>query len=228
MNPRHDPHTRDQHTAQPATQVSAREHRPTLNRTLLLRDPKFDVERVDYVSSRADPITRTIVRHPGSVVLVPMSAHDRAILIRTYRPALDAWAWEFPAGTRALNEPFDACARRELAEEIGATNATLTEIARFHTGPGMTDELMKVFLATNITLGSQHLEPDEDIRPVEMTTSDLERMIDHADIIDAKTIAAWHLTRRYLDRQPSRQHPTPDVTTIANTHGTRGGERRTP
>ncbi len=228
MIPRHDSHTRTHDTSQAPAQVSAREHRPTQTRTLLLRDPKFDVERVEYVSSRADPITRTIVRHPGSVVLVPMLTPDRVILIRTYRPALDAWAWEFPAGTRGLNEPFDACARRELAEEIGAANATFTEIARFHTGPGMTDELMMVFLATTITMGSQHLEPDEDIRPVEMSTHDLERMIDHADIIDAKTIAAWHLTRRYLDRQRSHQHPTPAKATITNSQGSRGGEGTTP
>lgn len=197
MNPRSD------------AQVSAREHRPTLNRTRLLRDPKFDVERLEYVSSRGDLITRTVVRHPGSVVLVPVPATDRVVLIRTYRPALDAWAWEFPAGTRGRDEPYDACARRELAEEIGANSATLTEIARFHTGPGMTDELMKVYLATGITMGTQNLEPDEDIRPVEVSTLELERMIDNADIIDAKTIAAWHLTRRYLDR---RNHEGPLAT----------------
>ncbi|MGD9790703.1 MAG: NUDIX hydrolase [Phycisphaerales bacterium] len=209
MNPRPDAQARTHVGPQARAQVSAREHRPTLERTLLIRDAKFDVERVDFVSSRGDPISRTVVRHPGSVVLVPMPTPDRVVLIRTYRPALDAWNWEFPAGTRGPDEPYDDCARRELAEEIGAAAATLTEIARFHPGPGMTDELMKVYLATSITMGSQHLEPDEDIRPVEMHTHDLERMIDTADIIDAKTIAAWHITRRYLDRH---RHDGPRAT----------------
>ena len=39
-----------------------------------------------------------IVRHPGSVVLVPMTRRGD-LLVRQYRYAVDRWLWELPAGS---------------------------------------------------------------------------------------------------------------------------------
>ena len=47
-----------------------------------------------------------IIRHPGSVVLIPMTAHGDILLVRQYRPAIGRWVWELPAGS--LNPGEDA------------------------------------------------------------------------------------------------------------------------
>ena len=39
-----------------------------------------------------------IIRHPGSVVIIPITAQNEIILVRQYRPAIGRWAWELPAG----------------------------------------------------------------------------------------------------------------------------------
>ena len=41
-----------------------------------------------------------VVRHPGSVVLLPMTAPNRILLVQQYRYVVDRWLWELPAGTR--------------------------------------------------------------------------------------------------------------------------------
>ena len=53
-----------------------------------------------------------IVRHPGSVVLVPVTNDGEIVLVRQYRPAIGRRAWELPAGTLKPNEePKQAAAR---------------------------------------------------------------------------------------------------------------------
>src|SRR3972149_3496908 len=55
--------------------------------------------------------TLDIVRHRGSVVMLPMQDDTHVILIRQYRHALDRWIWELPAGSLAPREgPADAAA----------------------------------------------------------------------------------------------------------------------
>ena len=60
-----------------------------------------------------------IVRHPGSVVLVPMTDDGEIVLVRQYRHAIGRWAWELPAGTLKPNEEPKKAAARECQEEIG-------------------------------------------------------------------------------------------------------------
>src|SRR6188508_3613572 len=60
-----------------------------------------------------------IVRHPGSVVIVPVTAAGEVILVRQYRHAIGRWAWELPAGSLKPGEDVEKAARRECHEEIG-------------------------------------------------------------------------------------------------------------
>src|SRR5947207_9605241 len=62
-----------------------------------------------------------IVRHPPSVVIIPIEDDGRVVLIRQYRPALDRELWEVPAGSVDRGESADVAARRECEEEIGRT-----------------------------------------------------------------------------------------------------------
>src|SRR5919204_2112198 len=61
------------------------------------------VEQADYVS------------------IVPLTPDGKIPIIRQYRPALEAFSWELPAGMVDAGErPIDTC-RRELMEETGLT-----------------------------------------------------------------------------------------------------------
>ena len=65
-----------------------------------------------------------IVRHPGSVVMIPIPKPGSIILIRQYRYTIDRWIWEFPAGSLKPNEDPDHAAARECEEEIGLVPGT--------------------------------------------------------------------------------------------------------
>jgi ADP-ribose pyrophosphatase len=60
-----------------------------------------------------------VIRHPGASAIVALDEHRRATLIRQWRHAMGGWMWEVPAGCRRAGESAQACAERELSEEVG-------------------------------------------------------------------------------------------------------------
>ena len=51
-----------------------------------------------------------IVRHPGSVVLIPVTDSGEIVLVRQYRHAIGRWAWELPAGSLKPGEDIERAA----------------------------------------------------------------------------------------------------------------------
>src|SRR5260221_841500 len=60
-----------------------------------------------------------VVRHPPSVVMIPIQDDGRIVLIKQFRPTLKRDIWELPAGNLNTGEAPDAAAARECEEEIG-------------------------------------------------------------------------------------------------------------
>src|SRR5215469_2976753 len=73
-----------------------------------------------------------IVRHAASVVLIPMEADGRVVLIKQYRASVDRELWEFPAGRVEEGESPEDAARRECEEEIGRVPYQLERVAVFY------------------------------------------------------------------------------------------------
>ena len=91
-----------------------------------------------------------IIRHPGSVVIIPVTAQDEIILVRQYRPAIGRWAWELPAGSLKPGEDVERAARRECQEETGQMPSRLERVGSYFPTPGYCDEEMTFFKATGL------------------------------------------------------------------------------
>ena len=157
---------------------------------------RFTFEEITLAGKRADgsPITREIVRHPGAVVIVPVLEDGRIVMIQNYRPSVDESLWELCAGTldHEGEEPID-CAARELVEETGYEAGIIEPIGCFYTTPGLTDELMYAFLATDLKHVGQSLEPGEHISVSMKEADEVERMIQHGEFMDGKSMLAYFL-----------------------------------
>ena len=53
----------------------------------------FSVNVESITLPRGDRLDAEIIRHPGSVVLIPVTGIGKVILVRQYRPAIGKWAW---------------------------------------------------------------------------------------------------------------------------------------
>jgi len=139
-----------------------------------------------------------IVRHPGSVVVIPVNPPDAVLLVRQYRHALGRWVWELPAGSLKPGEDPRAAAGRECQEEVGLVAATLEPLGAFFPTPGYCDEEMHYFVASGLRPPASgdagaHPDEDEDIEVREFPLGELRQMIAAGEIIDLKTVAGLAL-----------------------------------
>ena len=138
-----------------------------------------------------------IVRHPGSVVLIPMTDAGEIVLVRQYRHSIGRDVWELPAGTLKPNEEPKTAAARECHEEIGLIPSKLDMLGAFYPTPGYCDEEMNFYKATGLReprAGEQaEQDEDEDIEKQAFSIEQIRSMIRSGEIIDMKTVAGLAL-----------------------------------
>ncbi|MBN1872049.1 MAG: NUDIX hydrolase, partial [Candidatus Omnitrophica bacterium] len=98
-----------------------------------------------------------------------------------------------PAGTLKRGESPLACARRELAEEIGYKARSIALIGRIFTTPGFSDEIIYVYRAIGLSCVSLRPDADEIIEKAIFTKSQLRAMLKDGRIADSKTISGLSL-----------------------------------
>jgi ADP-ribose pyrophosphatase len=166
-------------------------HPEVLGRSILVRGAKFDFEEVSLRSAGGMEYRRQHVRHPGAVCILPVRVvGDRhsVVFVRNYRAAPGAYMLELPAGTLEPGEPPEACAARELIEETGYRAATLAPLGRFHTSPGISDEVIWAFVARGLVQVGQALEDGEQLVVEEVDLADTRRRIREGEMTDAKSM----------------------------------------
>ena len=133
--------------------------RPFQNRVNRLR-----ADRVS-IPNRGE-IQYSYLERGDSVIVVPVTADGRMVLIRQYRYPVDEHCYELPAGCcrdtggAALAE----VARRELREEVGATPGRLEAVTWFYSSSSISDEVCHIFLALDVALDqATDREPGEHI-----------------------------------------------------------------
>lgn len=159
-------------------------------------------QKQDSWRLETNAVGQAAVRHPGAVVLVPMPTADSVLLLRQYRHALDQTIWELPAGTRGWEEDWLLCAQRELREETGYQAGKLTPLGDVWPAPGISDELMRLYAAEQLTAAPLPPDEDEEIEVVELPLTEALAMSHDGRLQDAKSIIGLWRLQAYLARQP--------------------------
>lgn len=132
------------------------------------------------------------VDHPGASVIVPFKGRS-IVFIRQYRPVIEKFIWELPAGTLEKGEKPLECAKREVKEETGFRVKKIKKIGKIYTTPGFCNEQISVYAATCSSLGGPQRDADEHIRVKLLTRKDVKKMFASGKITDSKTISALTL-----------------------------------
>ncbi len=140
-------------------------------------------------------VSRQIIEHPGAVVILPRLSKDQFILIEQYRFAAKSWLWEWPAGGIEKGESLKHAASRELMEEAGYQPKKLTKISEFYPTPGISSEIMHLYLAEKLIPKSAPQDADEDIRVGIFSLKQVSKMIQQKKIVDAKTLLGYFLLK---------------------------------
>lgn len=142
---------------------------------------------------------REVVEHGGAVCIVPMADENTILLVRQFRLPAGRALLEIPAGGIEHEEDPVACARRELAEEIGKTPDLLIPLFTAYLAPGYSSELMHGYLGLGLTdAEGHHTDHDEFVETVPMTFDAAFAAIESGEIVDSKTICGITLAARHL------------------------------
>ena len=146
--------------------------------------------RLDSVSlENGNTAMREVVEHPGAVGIVALKENGDIVMVKQYRKAVEQVLLELPAGKLEQDENPADCAARELTEETGYTAGDLRYLVSFYTSPGFSNEIMHMFLATNLKEGKKDPDDDEMVETVEISRDRAMDMILKGEIKDGKTIA---------------------------------------
>lgn len=142
----------------------------------------------------------------GVVAVLAVTADGQLVLTRQYRPPVDRHVIDLPAGLvgdgqSAGGESLVAAVMRELEEETGFSAGSLRHLTAFPTSPGMTSEVVDLFVADDLVatgpgggVGGESIEVH--LVPRRDAAGGLEERSRAGDLIDPKVYAAlWWSAR---------------------------------
>jgi len=129
-----------------------------------------------------------MVKHPGAVVIVPFLSQSEVILLRQFRPVINRYIYELPAGTLEPDERTSTCARMELQEETGYKAKKLIRLCALYPVPGYSTEKLVLYKAEGLTPSGLTCEEDEVIETRIFKKNQIKELFYSGKINDAKTI----------------------------------------
>ncbi|MCF7790844.1 MAG: NUDIX hydrolase [Victivallales bacterium] len=158
---------------------------------IVFRDIEGNIRKWEYVKRTQDR---------GAVVIIAkLKPSERVILIRQYRPPVESYIFEFPAGLIDDGESAETAALRELYEETGYCGRIISLTQPVYNTPGLTDETVSIaFVVVDETAvqnknPQQNNEPTEDIEvyaeDIGKLTEFLQNAENEGDKVDAKLMS---------------------------------------
>jgi ADP-ribose pyrophosphatase len=165
-------------------------------RELVHRGRKIEVHLDTTVLPDGAIIRRDVILHPGAVVILPIVDAGHVCLLRNHRFVIEETLWELPAGTLEPGEPPDLAAQRELLEETGYQAKRWRRLTSAYASPGCLSELMHIYAAEELTVGTACPEKDETLEPHVVPWDQALAWVFDGTIRDVKTIAGLLLWER--------------------------------
>jgi 8-oxo-dGTP pyrophosphatase MutT (NUDIX family) len=154
------------------------------------------IERVELPNGLT--LDLEMVRHAEAAAVVALDDAGDVTLVHQFRHAVGGYIWEVPAGILDPGEEPAAGAARELREETGLAASTWFSLGAMLSTPGFCDEILHLYLATDLIAGEAQHERDEVIEVEKVSFGRALDMVQANEIQDGKSIAALHRAAVHL------------------------------
>jgi len=141
------------------------------------------------VEGDGDRFVREVVEFGEAAAALPVDSDGSLILVKQFRAAVGEWILEIPAGKVEKGEDPRECIARELVEEIGYRARKLERLASVYTTPGYSNEVLHIFIATDLEYVGARPERGEFIEVVRVKPLDVISLAER-NVVDAKTLLA--------------------------------------
>ncbi|MFZ6016929.1 MAG: NUDIX hydrolase [Nitrospirota bacterium] len=139
----------------------------------------------------------------GIVAIVPVTDDKEVLLIRQFRPAVNGYVIEFPAGLNDRGDTLEKAARRELLEETGYSAKEIVFLTEGPMSSGASGEILTVFLAKGLEFkGIGKMDEAEDIEvlkiPIDKLADKLSALRSEGNYVDLKIYGLIELAKKSL------------------------------
>ncbi len=139
----------------------------------------------------------------GIVVIVAVTDDKEVLLIRQFRPPVNGYVIEFPAGLNDRGDTLEKAAERELLEETGYSASEMIFLAEGPMSSGASGEILTAFLAKGLEFkGIGKRDETEDIEVLKIPIDEVDSKLDNfrleGNYIDLKIFGLMELAKRYI------------------------------
>ena len=183
-----------------------------LNSTKVYTGKLLHVHRDEVRLPDGKTSVREFIRHPGAVVVLPITRSGELILERQHRYPLGRDFIEVPAGKIDPGEQTLACAQRELLEETGYKAQDWRYITTVYPCIGFADERLVYYLAQDLAFEGHQRDDDEFMEIFSLPLDRALAMVQTGEICESKTIIGLFWLEKILSGawpiDPGRVAPT--------------------
>jgi len=163
-----------------------------LQEKILYKGKIINVKELEVILPNGKLAKREVVEHPGAVAILPIDDDGGIFFVKQYRICANEILLEIPAGKLDKGESPIDCAYRELEEEIGYRPKKLTLIHTFYPSPGISTEVLYLFLATGLEKTKVHPDEDEFLEIVKLNGEEIKNLLGQNLVKDSKTLIALY------------------------------------
>ena len=172
-----------------------------LNSTNVFKGRLLDVYSDDIELPGGHKSKREYIKHVGAACVVPVDDDGNIVILKQFRYPFRRVLTEIPAGKLdSKEEPHLEAALRELKEETGYTAGKMIYLGEFLPTCAYSDEVIHMYLATELSKGEQKLDEDEFVDVEKMPLADAVKEIMNGNITDGKTQTAILKAYIYLNK----------------------------
>jgi ADP-ribose pyrophosphatase len=141
----------------------------------------------------------------GIVAIVPVTDEGNVLLIRQFRPPVNGYVIEFPAGLNDKGDTLAEAARRELREETGYVSKDMIPLVEGPMSSGASGEILTVFLARGLSFqGIGERDETEDIEVLSVPLNELDARLEafraEGNYIDLKIYGLMELAKKRMQK----------------------------
>ncbi|MEG0529256.1 MAG: NUDIX hydrolase [Bacilli bacterium] len=174
----------------------------TIKENYIYNGKIINLRKDDIVLPDGNNAIREIVEHPGGVGIIAINDKNEVALVNQFRYPYKKVILEIPAGKKdSKTEKPVECAIRELKEETGVEAKNYIFLGNIYPTPGYCEEIIDIFLATDLTYGECKPDEDEFLEVKYINIDKIVSMIMSNEISDAKTIIGVFKAIEYLKKQ---------------------------
>jgi ADP-ribose pyrophosphatase len=166
----------------------------TIYRGTYLSVKKLDIELPDGHRG-----IREIVEVRNASAIFAVDDHERILMVRQSRPAIQKTGLEIPAGLIDDGETEEEAVRRECEEETGYQPKVIRRLIRYAHAEGYSTGFITLYLGIGLVYtGGMRLDSSEYVEPVLVPLSELLQLVRENKITDSKTILGVTLCERFV------------------------------